>query len=148
MRRAFLIVFLISVISCVGCKSSLFGGSRGGDSKTSEIVKEHGEIVGIISCFDRVVVLPTFVLRVELIENDDSSSKVISYTEIELKKDFPIEYSLPYVLSGIREDGKYNVRAYVLCRGKTMLETDSDISVLTQGANKNADLVLVKVKSF
>lgn len=143
-------VFLLSVSGCTNCP--LCGGEWPADQDRRVIEPvgpvEMRTIVGKVSCLERVTVLPTFEIRVQLVTLGSSTceNQVIAECLIPRFQEFPVPFELMYVHDDIETSRSYGLVAELLSQGASLFTTDTQYKVLFEASAPPYDLVLVRKK--
>jgi putative lipoprotein len=105
-------------------------------------------LVGTVSCHDRVTLPGTATVRVELLDvsTKDSRGGVVGEDTYWITgRTFPIDFSILYDRSRIDPGHVYLVRARVMDGDKVLLMSAAPYHVLTRGAPKTVNVVVVPV---
>lgn len=120
------------------------------DNVSADCHEETGKgyIFGTVTCFDKVTMLPSYVLFVRLYDIGRLSGveELIAERQYQLDSGFPDTYALEYDKAKILPGGTYVMRAAVVLHGSELFRTDIDYKVLTYGSGNRADMVLITAK--
>lgn len=151
-KRLFVVVasvFLLGVLGCAHCP--LCGGEW---PSSRDLATEHAgpvemrTIVGTVSCPERVTVLPTFEIRVQLVTLDSSTreKQVVAECLISEFQEFPVPFELVYASNEIEKSQSYGLVAELLSQGTPLFATDTQYKVDLEESALPYDLVIVRNK--
>jgi len=142
-------VFLLGVPGCAHCP--LCGGEWPSDrdrAKEDAGPVETHTIVGKVSCLERVTILPTFEIRVQLITLGSSTSErqVVVERVISGFHEFPVPFELVYASNQIETSRSYGLVAELLSQGTPLFATDTQYKVNLEESALPHDLLIVRDK--
>lgn len=97
---------------------------------------------GSVTTLERAPLLPTYRLRLRLL--DLSSGDVLAESETSGLASMPHFFELTCPGESIRPNGSYGLAGELLAGDEAIFRTDTQYRVLTRGAGRSADLVLVR----
>jgi putative lipoprotein len=109
---------------------------------------QSAAVTGTASHRERIALPPGAVLEVELfdISRQDAPAQRIAAVTIPVQGQVPIAFTLPYDPARIEERATYALRAVLRVEGQVAFRTDHALPVLTRGAGRSADLLLVRAE--
>ncbi|MCD2514205.1 YbaY family lipoprotein [Comamonas endophytica] len=105
-------------------------------------------IVGTVDLAERVMVPPQSTLIVELhqIAQPSAPAQIVGQTAINIETlKPPFKFILPTNNAPINQEAEYRVSARITLGNQTTFASDTAYPVLTRGAGKTANLMLVRV---
>lgn len=142
----FCVLFSLAFWGCVSCP--LCGRPFEQENKHKTELIDMKNLTGTVSCLQRIPVLATYELTIQLCYTEDLTGevKVVAEKTISNFNAFPVEFSLEYNNALLNKDLVYYVDAYVCSRGVKLLQSDSKQEVITRGARNVADVILVRAE--
>lgn len=133
-----------------GCSHCPVCGASWGAAERERIAAERAArpdlppatVRGSVTTLERATLLPTYRLRLRLLDLSDGS--VLAETETSGLSSLPYFFELSCPGEQIRPNGSYGLAAELLSGDETIFRTDTQYRVLTRGAPASADLVLVR----
>jgi putative lipoprotein len=103
-------------------------------------------VTGTATYRERIALPPGAVLEVELLDvsRQDAPAVRIAAATIPVQGQVPIAFTLPYDPARIEERSNYAVRAVLRVDGQVAFRTDRAFPVLTRGAGRRVELLLVR----
>lgn len=142
-------VFLGGASGCAHCP--LCGGEWA--SRRDLAVENIGPvemrtIVGKVSCLERVTILPTFEIRVQLVQLGSSASEkqVVAECVVSEFEEFPVSFELNYACNQVQCSRSYGLVAELLSQGMPLFATDTQYKVNLEESAFPYDLVIVRKK--
>ena len=142
-------LFVLGVLGCAHCPLCGAAWPARGDRTTEDAgpVVIH-TIVGKVSCLERVMILPTFEIRVQLVTLGSSTDErqVVAECLISEFQEFPVPFELIFTSDHIEKSVSYGLVAELLSQGTPLLATDAQYKVNVEESALPYDLVIVRNK--
>ena len=157
MKRTFsLFLSLAATLSLTGCRSPVICPWCGKDVRTrppaadSASLLPAGEVSGTVTTMERGELHPLARLEVSLLDvtlGDGTQPSVVASKSFDHIRRIPLSFRIPYGDGAIDESHEYVLSARIVVVSDVLFETDTRYPVLTHGAPKQAQLVLVRTKT-
>lgn len=121
-----------------------------GDKDDDETVTDSAPTVsGTVTYRERIALPDTAVVEIELqdVSRQDVRARVIARQRITRPGQVPVSFEIAYDPEQIDERMSYALHAQISAQGKLLFVSDTHTPVLTRGAGRQADLVLIGVRS-
>lgn len=114
----------------------------------NETRAQDNVITGTATYRERMALPPGAVLDVELLDisRADAPARRIATTWVEVQGQVPIAFSLSYDPARIDPRMRYSVSARLRLRGEVLFRSDRVTPVLTQGAGRQVEILLVRAR--
>lgn len=140
------LLILLGIVGCVHCP---FCGNPWKKAKVVPpiAVAEMREATGTVACLERLVLLPTFELRVRLVSlssADDQSACVIAQQVIQPVTALPTRFAFEYDHAQLDSSQSYGLEAELWAQDKRLFKTDTQYRIRLDDTAAKADLVLMR----
>jgi uncharacterized lipoprotein YbaY/phosphoglycolate phosphatase-like HAD superfamily hydrolase len=119
--------------------------AQASSKRTGESRSETGTITGTVAYRQRIALPPDAVVHVRLedVSKADAPSTLVSDARVPTEgRQVPIPFRLAYDASKIDASHTYHLRASILSGGSVLFTTTQAYPVLTQGAGREAQIIL------
>lgn len=116
--------------------------------RSEEVEGPRSTLAGTVSYASRIALTPEAVVQVELrdVSRQDVEAPVVARQVIRRPGQVPVAFQLDYDPSSILPGHAYAVSARIVDRGQLQFVTDGGVAVLTGGAPRSADIIVVPVR--
>ena len=116
--------------------------------RSEEVEGPRSTLAGTVSYSSRIALTPEAVVQVELrdVSRLAVEAPVVARQVIRRPGQVPVAFQLDYDPSRILAGHAYAVSARIVDRGQLQFVTDGGVAVLTGGAPRSADIVVVPVR--
>lgn len=113
---------------------------------TPRALAQPAVITGAATYRERIALRPGAVLEVELVDisRADAPAERIAQARIPVQGQVPIRFELPFDPARIEQRNRYAVRARLLYGAEFAFRSDRMFPVLTQGAGRDVEILLVR----
>ena len=120
----------------------------GTDEEPVAAVEPEDRVSGTVTHNEAIALSASAWLEIKLedVSRKDARARVVAQKRIRGLEKMPVAFELPYDPTDIDERMSYRISAQVYDKGKVLLVTDKNVPVLTRGAGRQVDLVLIGLR--